>query len=26
MITHDPEMEQYVDRVVHIRDGNIGNN
>jgi putative ABC transport system ATP-binding protein len=26
MITHDPEMEQYVDRVVHIMDGNIGNN
>ncbi|WP_407281620.1 ABC transporter ATP-binding protein [Methanolobus sp. WCC1] len=26
MITHDPEMEQYVDRVVRIMDGNIGNN
>ncbi|WMW25980.1 ABC transporter ATP-binding protein [Methanolobus sediminis] len=26
MITHDPEMEQYVDRVVLIKDGNIGNN
>lgn len=26
MITHDPEMEQYVDRVVYIRDGYIGNN
>ncbi|WP_340820799.1 ABC transporter ATP-binding protein [Methanolobus sp. WCC4] len=26
MITHDPEMEQYADRVVHIRDGYIGNN
>ncbi len=26
MITHDPEMEQYVDRLVHIRDGYIVNN
>ena len=26
MITHDPEMEQYVDRVVHIKDGYIHNN
>jgi putative ABC transport system ATP-binding protein len=26
MITHDPEMEQYVDRVIYIKDGNIGNN
>ena len=26
MITHDPEMEQYVDRVVHIMDGYIDNN
>ena len=26
MITHDPEMEKYADRVVHIRDGYIENN
>ncbi|WP_342304152.1 ABC transporter ATP-binding protein [Methanolobus sp. ZRKC5] len=26
MITHDPEMEQYVDRVVYVKDGYIGNN
>lgn len=26
MITHDPEMEKYVDRVVHIKDGYIKNN
>ncbi|WP_407357338.1 ABC transporter ATP-binding protein [Methanolobus sp. WCC5] len=26
MITHDPEMEQYVDRVIYIRDGCIVNN
>lgn len=26
MITHDSEMAQYVDRVVHIKDGYIHNN
>ncbi len=26
MITHDPEMEPYVDRVVRIKDGYIENN
>lgn len=26
MITHDPEMEKYADRVLHIRDGYIENN
>ncbi|WP_094227291.1 ABC transporter ATP-binding protein [Methanolobus psychrotolerans] len=26
MITHDPEMAQYVDRVVYIKDGYVGNN
>ncbi|QLC49188.1 ABC transporter ATP-binding protein [Methanolobus zinderi] len=26
MITHDPEMKKYVDRVVLIRDGKIENN
>jgi putative ABC transport system ATP-binding protein len=26
MITHDPEMEKYADRVVYIRDGYIENN
>ncbi|TGC09688.1 ABC transporter ATP-binding protein [Methanolobus halotolerans] len=26
MITHDPEMEKYVDRVVLIKDGRIDNN
>jgi ABC-type antimicrobial peptide transport system, ATPase component len=26
MITHDPEMAQYVDRVVYIKDGYIENN
>ncbi len=26
MITHDPEMQKYVDRVVFIKDGYINNN
>ncbi|MDY0385705.1 MAG: ABC transporter ATP-binding protein [Methanolobus sp.] len=26
MITHDPELAEYADRVVYIKDGYIGNN
>ena len=23
IVTHDPEMEKYVDRIIHMKDGNI---
>jgi len=23
IVTHDPEISEYADRIIHIRDGNI---